>query len=100
MHQLQIRIRLAHDRTSLDGIILKLGPVVDGRARQSGVGFGRPVHSVVMNPFLRAIEVLNRHAVRYVIVGGLAAYLHGTRRVTVDLDIVVDLRPEEARKAR
>lgn len=52
-----------------------------------------------MNPFLRVIKALNDHGVRYVIVGGFAAYLHGNRRITVDLDIVVDLDPSEARKA-
>jgi hypothetical protein len=52
-----------------------------------------------MNPFLRVIEALNRHDVRYVVVGGFAAYLHGSRRVTVDLDLVVDLHPPETRKA-
>lgn len=52
-----------------------------------------------MNPFIRTIDALNATDVRYVIVGGFAAYLHGSRRVTVDLDIVVDLAEPEARKA-
>ncbi len=52
-----------------------------------------------MNPFLRVIESLNRHGVRYVIVGGFAAVMHGHNRATRDLDIVVDLSPGEARKA-
>ncbi len=52
-----------------------------------------------MNPFLRVIDALNSAHVRYVIVGGFAAFLHGSRRVTVDLDIVVDLQEAEARKA-
>ncbi len=52
-----------------------------------------------MNPFLRVIEALNQHQVRYVVVGGFAAYMHGSRRVTVDLDLIVDLTPSEARKA-
>lgn len=49
-----------------------------------------------MNPFVRAITALNRAQVQYVVVGGFAAYLHGTRRVTVDLDLVVDLTPQNA----
>ncbi len=53
---------------------------------------------MTMNPFLRVVEALNRHDVRYVIVGGFAAVMHGNDRTTVDLDIVVDLAPEEARK--
>jgi len=52
-----------------------------------------------MNPFLRVIDALNAAGASYVIVGGFAAYLHGSRRATVDLDIVVDLQETEARKA-
>jgi len=52
-----------------------------------------------MNPFLRVIEALNRHQVRYVIVGGFAAIMHGHDRATKDLDIVVDLETTEAKKA-
>lgn len=52
-----------------------------------------------MNPFMRVVAALNRSGVRYVIVGGFAAYLHGTRRLTVDLDLVIDLRANEARRA-
>ncbi len=52
-----------------------------------------------MNPFLRVIEALNKHEVRYVVVGGFAAYLHGSPRLTVDLDLVVDLDPPQTRKA-
>jgi hypothetical protein len=54
---------------------------------------------MAMNPFLRAIDALNSHDVRYVIVGGFAGYMHGTRRITVDLDIVIDLSPDKARKS-
>jgi len=54
---------------------------------------------VSVNPFLRTIDALNAHQVRYVIVGGFAAYLHGSRRATVDIDLVVDLSPAEAKKA-
>lgn len=44
-------------------------------------------------------EALNRADVRYVVVGGLAAVLHGHARLTADVDLVVDLAPEEARRA-
>jgi hypothetical protein len=37
--------------------------------------------------------------VRYVVVGGLAVVLHGHARLTADVDIVVDLSPDEAAKA-
>ncbi len=51
-----------------------------------------------MNPFLRVIEALNQHDVRYVVVGGFAGVLHGNHRATADLDLVVDLGPEQARR--
>lgn len=52
-----------------------------------------------MNPFLRVIDALNLAQVRYVIVGGFAAIMHGHDRATSDLDIVVDLGVAEAKKA-
>jgi hypothetical protein len=42
-------------------------------------------------PPLQAAELLrllDRHAVRYVVVGGLAATVHGATRVTFDIDLV------------
>jgi len=44
-------------------------------------------------------DALNRSHVRYVVVGGLATVLHGHARLTVDIDLIVDLAPEEARRA-
>jgi len=38
------------------------------------------------------LEALDRHGVRYVLIGGLAAVLHGSAHVTTDVDVV----PEEA----
>ena len=38
------------------------------------------------------LRVLDRHGVRYVLVGGLAAVLHGAAHVTTDVDVV----PEDA----
>lgn len=35
----------------------------------------------------RIVEVLNRHQVQYVLVGGYAAQLYGARRPTYDIDI-------------
>ncbi len=37
--------------------------------------------------------------VRYVVVGGLATVLHGYARLTADIDLMVDLEPEELRKS-
>ncbi len=45
------------------------------------------------------IEALNHANVRYVVVGGVAVILQGYVRLTVDLDLVIDLDPSEARKA-
>jgi hypothetical protein len=41
----------------------------------------------------RILETLDRHGVRYVLIGGLAATLHGSPSVTYDLD----LAPEQTR---
>lgn len=41
---------------------------------------------------------LNEQGGRYLVVGGLAVVLHGHARLTVDLDRVVDLAPEAARR--
>jgi hypothetical protein len=38
------------------------------------------------------LAALDRHGVRYVLIGGLAAVLHGSAHVTTDVDVV----PEEA----
>jgi hypothetical protein len=50
----------------------------------------------LIEPILRALEEAD---VRYVLVGGLATVLHGYARLTVDIDLIVDLAPEEAAKA-
>jgi predicted nucleotidyltransferase len=52
-----------------------------------------------MIPFERVFRLLDEHAVRYVIVGGIAVILHGTPRLTADLDIIIDLEPAQARTA-
>src|SRR5512140_766119 len=36
------------------------------------------------------------HNVRYVVIGGIAAVLHGVPRATFDLDILIDPTPENA----
>jgi predicted nucleotidyltransferase len=41
-------------------------------------------------------QALNAAGVRYVVVGGLATVLHGYARLTADVDLAVDLAPEEA----
>ncbi len=44
-------------------------------------------------------DTLNASRVRYVVVGVLAVVLHGHARLTADVDLVVDLDPDEARNA-
>jgi hypothetical protein len=52
-----------------------------------------------MIPFERVFRLLNEHDIRYVIVGGIAVILHGSPRLTADLDIIIDLEPMSARRA-
>ncbi len=52
-----------------------------------------------MSVFEPILEELNRCEVRYVVVGGLATVLQGYARLTADLDLIVDLAPDEAVKA-
>src|SRR3954451_5657977 len=52
-----------------------------------------------MIPFERVFRLLNEHDIRYVIVGGIAVILHGSPRLTADLDIIIDLEPTKARQA-
>lgn len=40
------------------------------------------------------IEVLSRHEVDYVVIGGVATQVHGHRRTTMDLDLTPDPDPE------
>jgi hypothetical protein len=46
----------------------------------------------------RVIEVLNHHGVRYVLIGGLAATLHGSPLRTGDTDVCPDSRPDNLEK--
>ncbi len=52
-----------------------------------------------MSLFEPLFHALNGAGVRYVVVGGLATVLHGHARLTADVDLVIDLAPNEARKA-
>lgn len=42
---------------------------------------------------------LNRRRTRYLIVGGLAVAAHGFGRATFDVDLVIQLKPENVRRA-
>lgn len=41
---------------------------------------------------------LQNHEVRYLVIGGIAAVLHGVPRATFDLDILIEAMPENAQK--
>ena len=45
------------------------------------------------------VRALNEAGVRYLIVGGLAVVAHGHARFTGDVDLVVDLEADNARRA-
>jgi hypothetical protein len=47
----------------------------------------------------RVLAALNREGVRYLVAGGVAVVLHGYLRTTADLDLVLELEPENVRKA-
>lgn len=52
-----------------------------------------------MSAYEQLFQALNDAKVRYVVVGGLATVLHGHARFTLDVDLIVDLQPEAARRA-
>lgn len=51
-----------------------------------------------MSQFLPIFRLLNDADVRYIVVGGIATILHGYVRATTDIDLVIDLQPEEVEK--
>lgn len=48
---------------------------------------------------LAIVEALQKEDVRYLIVGGLAVVFHGHLRFTADVDLVLDMRPENLQRA-
>lgn len=44
--------------------------------------------------YQRLFEALAKHEVRYLLVGGLAVNLHGIPRMTMDVDVVIALDPD------
>ncbi|MDJ0701625.1 MAG: hypothetical protein QNJ07_17395 [Woeseiaceae bacterium] len=50
-----------------------------------------------MNPSLREIlRILSKHEVEYIVIGGMAAVLHGAPATTFDLDALVRISEENA----
>lgn len=52
----------------------------------------------MLNLLQEVFSSLQRHKVRYVVIGGIAAVLHGVPRATFDLDILIDANPDNAQK--
>lgn len=52
----------------------------------------------MLNDFLKLLEILKDNNVDFVVVGGLAAVAHGSSQVTQDIDICINLQPENLDK--
>jgi hypothetical protein len=52
----------------------------------------------MLNLLKDVFSSLQRHEVRYIVIGGIAAVLHGVPRATFDLDILIDAQPDNAKK--
>ncbi len=52
----------------------------------------------MLNRFQRVLESFQTHNVQYVVIGGVAAILHGVARTTFDLDILI--RADEQNASR
>src|SRR5687768_4125266 len=52
----------------------------------------------MLNRLQGVFASLNSHDVKYVVIGGIAAVLHGVPRATFDLDILIEATPENARR--
>jgi len=52
----------------------------------------------VLNRFQDVFRSFQRHEVKYVVIGGIAAILHGVPRATFDLDILIEATPDNAQR--
>jgi len=50
----------------------------------------------MLNRLQGVFASLHQHNVKYIIIGGIAAVLHGVPRATFDLDILIEASPENA----
>jgi len=48
--------------------------------------------------YIPLFRTLNKTGARYIVVGGFATVLHGYARLTIDVDLVIDLAPKQALK--
>jgi len=52
----------------------------------------------VLNRLTAVFRSFQEHEVRYLVIGGIAAVLHGVPRATFDLDVLIDPTPHNARR--
>ena len=54
----------------------------------------------MLNRLTGVFASFQKHDVRYVVVGGIAAILYGVPRATFDLDILIEATPDNAQQLR
>lgn len=52
----------------------------------------------MLNRLTGVFESFQRHDVRYLVIGGIAAILYGVPRATFDLDILIEATPDNAKQ--
>lgn len=52
----------------------------------------------MLNRLKDVFESFQRHEVRYIVIGGIAAVLYGVPRATFDLDILIEATPENTQR--
>ncbi len=52
----------------------------------------------MLNQLRDVFKCFQKHDVRYVVIGGIAAVMHGVPRATFDLDILIEATPENAQR--
>ena len=52
----------------------------------------------MLNQLREVFLSFQKHQVKYVVIGGIAAILHGVPRTTFDLDILIEATPENAQR--
>ena len=52
----------------------------------------------MLNRLLDVFASFQKHRVRYLVIGGIAAVLHGVPRATFDLDILIEASPDNAQR--
>lgn len=52
----------------------------------------------MLNRYRDVFKSLSAHEVRYLVIGGIAAIVHGVPRMTFDLDILIEATPDNAQR--